>query len=48
MAARKRKEDETFEQYRASLKVEGLIDKLRALGRMFWSSSTGGTYRRDA
>ena len=46
MASRKRKENETFKQYRFNLLNEAFADKLRAKGTVFWNSQVKGTYRK--
>ena len=43
MAARKRRDDETFEQYRESLKHEDSILKIKLSGTLLWNSSKDGT-----
>lgn len=44
----KRREDETFEQYRARLRIEQGVakDRRQSGGRMLWNSSVDGTYER--
>lgn len=43
MAARERKENETFEEYRENLKKEAKRLKIYLKGRVVWNQ---GTYRR--
>lgn len=45
MAARKRKENESYEQYRINLEAEERSLKTYLRGRLFWDSSEGG-YRK--
>jgi len=44
MANRARKQGETFEAYRESLKKEAKREKLSRKGTLFWESSRLGTF----
>ena len=47
MAARKRKSNESFKQYREELKEEALILKQRLKGTVLWASDKLGTARKQ-
>jgi len=42
----KRKENESFEDYKKRRKLQNMIDKFKASGRIFWDSSIKKTYRK--
>lgn len=44
VAARKRKEGESFKDYRFNLKNEAFADKVKAKPKMIWDSSKHGTF----
>jgi hypothetical protein len=46
MAARKRKETETFEQYRFNLKNESFAQKHKLKPKVFWDSVRNGTFKK--
>ena len=47
MAARARKENETFKQYRQALKIEAWIEKhILSRGKLIWNAEAKGTYNR--
>ena len=46
MAARKRRETESFKNYRKHLSEEAVADKQLYRGKVFWNSEVRGTYRR--
>lgn len=46
MAARKRRESETFNEYREALKEEAKEIKAYLKGRLWWNSHKNGTYKR--
>lgn len=39
---RKRREDETFEDYKKSMKIENLMSKFQARGKVIWDSKNLG------
>ena len=41
---RKRRDDETYEQYKVNMKEENRFLKIKLEGNIFWNSSTRGTY----
>ncbi len=43
---RKRRDDETYEQYKANMKNENRAIKTKLEGVIYWHSSTQGTYVR--
>lgn len=47
MAARKRRETETFKDYREDLKEETKRIKKYLKGRLWWNSHELGTYRKS-
>ena len=47
MANRKRRENETYEEYRKNLKEESKQLKIRLSGRYIWNSEKQKTYKRS-
>lgn len=46
MAARKRKPDESYKEYRKNLKREAFVLRTRCAGKLIWNSGVNGTYVR--
>jgi len=43
---RKRKDGETYEQYKANMKEENRLIDIKLEGRIFWNSKVNGTYTK--
>lgn len=44
MATAKRKDGESFDDYRLRLKNQSLFDKVQLMGKIIWESTLRGTY----